>query len=72
MSKPIHRIGLSRSLLRISSPMTATMIGTEAMSSPVSELEIERSASDKTSHGTMTSTNANSTTQRHTGLIAAS
>ncbi len=47
------------------------MIGVDAISRPVSELLIPRSASLSASHGMMISTSANSATQGQTGRSAA-
>ena len=52
--------------------MTATRIGTEAISSPLTELDSRVSASDSSSHGVMISTRANRTSHRHFGSSGAS
>src|SRR5262249_38997130 len=67
-----HLTGLSRSPPRRNKLITATMIGVEAISSPVSELLMPRSASDRANHGMMISTRANSISHGHTGLSALS
>ncbi len=53
-------------------PITATSIGTEAISSPLSELDSRVSASDSSSHGARISTAANTASQRQCGRSTAS
>ena len=63
-----HLTGLSRSPPDRNRLSTATMIGTDAISRPVSELLMPRSASDSANHGRMISTTANSSSHGHTGF----
>ena len=66
-SRPAQRMSVSRSASPVTLASSAPMMGTDAISRPLMELDSLSSASESSSHGEMISTTAKITSQRQYG-----